>query len=144
MNDFSMPIALRWADFDPNFHLRHTAYYDFGATARLTFIQQGGLSYEQMQALHIGPVLFREEAVFRREVLPGDELSIHVRVTKLRADASRFSLRHEIVRADGVVCAVISVDCAWIDTKIRKLAIPPDEVKVLFENLPRSDDFEWA
>lgn len=142
MIDYSMPIALRWADFDPNFHLRHTAYYDFGATARLAFIQRGGLSYEQMQALHIGLILFREEAVFRREVLPGDELTINVRVTKLRSDASRFSLRHEIIRADRVVCAIISVDCAWIDTKIRKLAIPPPEVKAVFENLPKSEDFE--
>lgn len=144
MNDLSLPMPLRWADFDANFHLRHSVYYDFGATARLEFLHQCGLSYELMQAEHFGPVLFREEAIFRREVRPGDTIFINLLVTKLRPDFSRFSFQHNVTRADGTLCAVMHVDGAWIDTKLRKLTVPPTMVGAILESLPKSDDFEWV
>jgi acyl-CoA thioester hydrolase len=144
MSEFSLPISLRWADFDANFHLRHSVYYDFGATARLEFLSKYGLNYELMQAEHFGPVLFREECVFRREVRPGDQISINLLLTKLRRDFSRFSFRHEITRADGTLCAVMHVDGAWIDTNLRKLATPPALIATVLDSLPKAEDFEWV
>lgn len=143
MNDFTLPISLRWADFDPNFHLRHSVYYDFGATARLEFLKKYGLDYEHMETEQYGPVLFREEAVFRREVRPGDQIFINLVVTKMRRDFSRFSFRHEITRDDGTLCAVMNIDGAWIDTKLRKLTLPPEKVREVLDTLPKSTDFEW-
>jgi acyl-CoA thioester hydrolase len=94
---------------------------------------------------HIGPILFREEALFRKEVRPDDELFITVAVTKLRRDASRFSFRHELIRArDNAVCAIMNIDGAWIDTQLRKLTAPPASVLELMENAPRAEDFEWV
>lgn len=96
-----------------------------------------------MEAEQFGPVLFREEAVFRREVRPGDQIFINLLVTKMRRDFSRFSFRHEITKADGALCAVMNIDGAWIDTKLRKLTLPPTKVRDVFETLPKSADFEW-
>jgi len=144
MSDLSLPMPLRWADFDANFHLRHSVYYDFGATARLEFLTKFGLSYELMQAEHFGPVLFREEAIFRREVRPGDTIFINLLVTKLRRDYARYSFRHEITLAEGTLCAVMNVDCAWIDTNLRKIKVPSAQVGAILEALPRSEDFEWV
>jgi acyl-CoA thioesterase FadM len=31
MTSFSKELSFRWSDLDPNFHVRHSAYYDFGA-----------------------------------------------------------------------------------------------------------------
>lgn len=143
MSQLTLSMPLRWADFDANNHLRHSVYYDFGATARLEFLQKGGLTYDLMESAHFGPVLFREEAVFRREVRAGDAIEINLLVTKMRKDYSRFSFRHEIKRADGVLCAVITVDCAWIDTQLRKLTIPPSLIGPIMESMPKSGDFEW-
>jgi len=143
MDPFTLPISLRWADFDPNFHLRHSVYYDLGATARLEFLKKYGLDYEHMEAEQFGPVLFREEAIFRREVRPGDQIFINLLITKMRRDFSRFSFRHEITRADGTLCAVMNIDGAWIDTKLRKLTLPPEKVREVLDTLPRSADFEW-
>lgn len=143
MNEFRIPVALRWADFDPNFHLRHSVYYDFGATARVEFLSAMGISTHLMNELHFGPILFREEAVFRREVRPGDHLFVYVFVTKLRRDASRFSFRHNLIRDDGTLCAVMNADGAWIDTQLRKLAVPPPFVAERMAEAPKSDDFEW-
>ena len=49
-----------------------------------------------------------------------------------------------ITRENGTLCAVINVDCAWIDTQLRKLTIPPALVAEVFETLPKSEDFEWG
>jgi acyl-CoA thioester hydrolase len=136
-------MPLRWADFDANFHLRHSVYYDFAATARLECMRRGGLSYEKMIALHLGPVLFREECIFKREVRPEDEIYINLLITRLRRDYSRFSFRHVISKADGTVCAILSVDGAWMDTNLRKLTIPPAFVTEMFQELPFADDFQW-
>lgn len=144
MSEFKIPVSLRWADLDPNFHLRHSVYYDFGATARIEFLATLGITTKLMAEHHFGPILFREEAVFRREVRPGDELFINVLVTKLRRDGSRFSFRHELTRADGTLCAVMNVDGAWIDTQRRKLTAPPPMVAEAMEHAQRSDDFEWV
>lgn len=144
MSDLLLPMPLRWADFDANFHLRHSVYYDFGATARLEFLTKFGLSYELMQAEHFGPVLFREEAIFRCEVRPGDTIFINLLVTKLRRDYARYSFRHEITLAEGTLCAVMNVDCAWIDTNLRKIKVPSAQVGAILEALPKSEDFEWV
>lgn len=140
---FVLPLALRWADFDPNFHLRHSVYYDFGASCRMAYLQENGLSLSVMEQLHFGPILFREEALFRREVRMGDELTINLSVTKLRRDYSRFSFRHEIFKQDGTLCAILHVDGAWIDTALRKLIVPPSLVADMSESAPKSEDFEW-
>lgn len=144
MTAFKIPVSLRWADFDPNFHLRHSVYYDFGAAARVAFLEAFGITYQLMSEQHFGPILFREEAVFRKEVRPGDELSINVLVTKLRRDSSRFSFRHELTRADDTLCAVMNVDGAWIDTQLRKLVVPPPAVAEALQGAARSNDFEWV
>ncbi|MBV6442660.1 MAG: thioesterase [Haliscomenobacteraceae bacterium CHB4] len=144
MSEFKIPVSLRWADFDPNLHLRHSVYYDFGATARTAFLMARGINAQLMAERHFGPVLLREEAVFRREVRPGDELFINVLVTKLRRDGSRFSFRHELTRADGTLCAVMNVDGGWIDTQRRKLTAPPPAVAEAMEQAARAEDFEWV
>lgn len=140
---FKQAISLRWADLDPNAHVRHSVYYDWGASIRVAFLSAHGVTFEWMEANRIGPILFREEAIFRREIRYGDDLQINLLVSKARRDGSRFSFRHEIARADGTLCAVLNVDGAWLDTERRKLAVPPDLVRNLMESGPKSDDFEW-
>lgn len=142
-NPFQQSIALRWSDFDANMHLRHSAYYDFGATSRLDFFHSQGFTYERMLAENIGPILFREEAIFKREVRPGDKLFINILVVKLRPDYSRFSFRHEITRDNGTLCAILNVDGAWMDTQLRKLTVPPASIVQSLESMPKAEDFAW-
>lgn len=141
-NDFTKDIHLRWSDMDPNFHARHSVYYDFAAQIRTEFLFSHGLTAKEMSENNIGPILFREEAVFRKELRYGDKLTINLLSTKLRRDGSRFSVRHEIKR-EGEVCATVTVDGAWIDTTKRKLTVPPEVVFKTFDAMPKSEDFEW-
>lgn len=141
MVNFDKEITLRWSDIDANHHVRHTVYYDLAAKLRTDILAELGLTMKAMYENNFGPVLFREECVFKREMFYGDKVTLTVRLAKAKADYSRWSFRHEFVREDGTVCAVLNIDGAWIDTKIRKLAPPPQLFMDAFEILPKTEDF---
>lgn len=136
---FSGPVM--WAQVDANRHLRHSAYADFGAQARLELLEKVGLPATEFERLLIGPILFREELVYLREVHLNDTLSVSCELIKSRADHSRWSIRHEIFRKDAVKAAVVTVDGAWIDLKIRKLTSLPENLIQKFNSIPKSVDY---
>jgi acyl-CoA thioester hydrolase len=87
-------------------------------------------------------VLFREEAVFRREILFDDKIRITLEVLRATADYSRWSIRHQIVKSDDTLAATIQVDGAWIDMHKRKLAVPDPFMQDVFSRLPKSQEFQ--
>jgi acyl-CoA thioester hydrolase len=143
MEQYVRPIEIRWADLDPNFHLRHSVYYDYGANCRVYFLNEHGLSAARMEALHFGPILFREEAIFRKEVRMSDRLTIDLQVIKARQDFSRWTIRHQLTKNGSELAAVITADGAWINTQERKLATPPEEFAAVFHQMPKSAEFAW-
>ncbi|MFI5155625.1 MAG: acyl-CoA thioesterase [Chitinophagales bacterium] len=143
LKSFIKPIDIRWADLDPNYHLRHSVYYDYGAYCRIRFFEEYGLSNKAMEEMKFGPILFREEAVFRKEIRMGDDLTIDLEVIKSRKDYSRWSVRHKLVKNEEILAAVLTVDGAWINTELRKLATPPSALGEVFAMMPKSADFAW-
>ena len=139
----SQEIQVRWADLDQNRHLRHSVYYDYAAMVRFQFLSDHGLTTHKLEELNIGPILFREEAVFRREIRMEDKLVIETGVLKARKDYSRWTIHHRIIKNDDVLAAIITVDGAWLDTEKRKLVIPNDSVQSVFSTLPKAEEFEW-
>ena len=131
-----------WAQVDANNHLRHSAYADMAAQARLNLLNRIGLTFSEFSRQHMGTVLFREELIYLREIRLDDYVQVTVALTRATGDYSRFSFRHEIYRFDGTKSAVINVDGAWIDTQKRKLTPIPEEWKEWFTGIPRSADFE--
>lgn len=142
MHAYKQPLSIRWSDMDPNFHVRHSVYYDLGAQQRTQFLIENGLTPAVMMKNNFGPILFREEAVFRKEIHFGDDLTISLQAVSMRRDFSRWTMRHEIKRGD-LVCAQITIDGAWIDTIKRKLTVPPNIAIEVFEKMPKADDFRW-
>jgi len=143
MSEFSRIIQVRWSDLDPNFHVRHSIYYDWGAFVRVEFLNEYGLNYKVMQELKFGPILFREECIFRREVVSGDEIRMNLQLLRSKKDFSRWSIQHELSKSDGTVCAVLTVDGAWMDVVKRKLSSPPEKVHEVFARMPKTGQFEW-
>ncbi|OLY92238.1 acyl-CoA thioester hydrolase [Cnuella takakiae] len=143
MTEFIRPLQIRWSDLDANFHLRHSVYYDWGAYCRMEFLNAHGLTPSAMQQLGIGPILFREECTFRREILMGDEVQIKLAVIRGRKDYSRWSIQHQVFKNDNVLCATLTVDGAWIGIKERRLVTPPEQVWHVFEQMPKGEGFEW-
>ncbi|HKP31664.1 MAG TPA: thioesterase family protein [Chitinophagaceae bacterium] len=142
MSSYQKKIELRWSDLDPNFHLRHSAYYDFGAYIRISYFNDHGLSNQVLIDNHFGPILFREECIFRKELKMNDELTINLEVVKARKDLSRWTIQHQFMR-NGQLAAVLTVDGAWIDTQLRKLTNIPEQYRHIMESMPRAENFEW-
>jgi len=141
MTAFEKKVEIRWSDLDPNYHLRHSVYYDYGAYSRLSFLNENGITPEVMLQFNIGPIIFREECLFKREIKFGDALMINLKLDKATENVSRWTMRHEIWKNGDTLSAIITVDGAWLDTKLRKLAKPPGSFKEVFERIPRTDKF---
>ena len=130
-----------WAQIDANQHMRHTAYADFAAQARLTMLESLGLKPSVLYSYKIGPVLFREELIYLREVGINEHIKVTCDIVKARADGSRWTIRHDLYRSDGVKAAIIEADGAWIDMEKRKLITLPPELSQLFMHAPKSSDY---
>lgn len=131
-----------WSHLDVNMHMRHSAYADFAAQARISVLDSLGLDFSVFQELKVGPILFREELVYLREVGLNEHIKVTIELFKSRPDGSRWSIRHIIYREDGVRAAVVTVDGAWLDVEKRKLTVLPAELVEKFYMLPKSIDFE--
>jgi len=141
MEAITIKGEIRWSDIDPNFHVLHSKYYDYCANARLLVLSNHGVTMQAIQEEHIGPILFREEAVFKRELKFGDAIEIKIKLLKANADFSRWSFINEIWKNGNTLAAVVTVDGAWLDTQKRKLAIPPESFQKCFAAMPRAENY---
>ncbi len=142
--DYSKTFDIQWADLDPNFHVRHSVYYDWAASTRIHFLNHLGIDPAFMIKHQFGPILFREEAIFKKEIRFGDTVQINVQLQKARRDFSRWSWIHAILKNNDTLAATVQVDGAFINTALRKLTAPPQEIIQLFDQVPRSEDFSWT
>ncbi len=141
MNAYSKKIEIRWADLDPNFHVLHSKYYDFGAYCRMSFLTENGITVPLMQEYHIGPIIFREECLFKKEIKFGDDFTVTLMLDKVSADHRKWTMVHELRTNGDVLAAFITVDGAWMDTQLRKVAVPPEIFIKGFDAIPKTKDF---
>lgn len=140
---YTKKVEVRWSDLDPNFHLRHSVYYDWGAFVRMSFMTERGITPSLLIQLHTGPILFREECIFKREIGFDDTVELNLTLTKASHDMGRWSMKHEIWKNRDTLSAILHIDGAWLDTKTRKLTVPPASFREVFDSLPKSNDFSW-
>ena len=65
---YQKEFEVRWADCDANQHMRHSAYADLCAHARVGFMNQIGMTAEWLKEQGLGPVLFKEQTEYFREL----------------------------------------------------------------------------
>jgi acyl-CoA thioester hydrolase len=139
---YSKTLSLRWADIDANFHVRHSVYYDFAAQQRIELLAEAGLTLGVMQQEQVGPILFREECVFYREMKLDDTITITAGLHQIRPDASRWTIQHQFINQHETLCAILTVDGAWMDTVKRKLANPVPQIIVdVMNSFPKAEAF---
>ena len=141
MIEINLPIQIRWADLDPNFHVLHSKYYDFGAYCRMAFLTEHGISTALLTENNIGPILLKEDCTFRRELKFEDKVSINLKISWYSKNGARWGMQHQIFKNDDILSATINIEGAWMDTQLRKLTAPPEPVISLFENTQKTVDF---
>jgi acyl-CoA thioester hydrolase len=137
------PIQIRWADLDANRHVRHSAYYDYAAQARIDFMSRAGLDSHKLEEWLLGPILFREECVFRKEIRLEDQVYATTEMLRARHNFSRWALRHQFYKNENILTTVLTIEGAWLDLQLRKLAAPNAFVQSVFASFPRAAEFQW-
>ena len=143
MKEFSKTFEVIWADVDPNRHMRHTVYNDYAAHARVALFAEAGMTMDEIARMGIGPILFREETRFLKEVHMSEKITVKCKLSAMRKDGSKWSFRHEIFKENGEKAAVIEIDGAWLDLRKRKIGAPGDEILKLTDHFPRTEDFQY-
>ena len=143
MKKFEQEIVIRWADCDQNRHVRHSAYYDYGAHIRIRYFNELGFSSAILSKLSIGPILFKEECSFIKELHPDDIITINLLKGEISEDASRWILHHEIFNHKGEKSAHITTKGAWMNLKIRKLTVPPLDIAKALHELPMGEEYTY-
>ncbi len=69
-------------------------------------MNEHGLTPQVMMHNHIGPVIFREECVFKKEIKFGGAVKINLTMGKVTQDFSRWTMVHEVWK-NLVLSAVI-------------------------------------
>ncbi|REE80578.1 acyl-CoA thioester hydrolase [Lutibacter oceani] len=139
--NFQVTFNTKWSDFDPNRHMRHTAYNDYAAEVRVRYFQEHGLSINEFAKLNIGPILFKEETSFYKEIHIGENITVKMELEGVSKGIERWRFNHQIFNKDGILSAEIKVYGAWIDLVKRKLTVPPTKFIKIFEELPKTENF---
>ncbi|ERJ59979.1 acyl-CoA thioesterase [Sphingobacterium paucimobilis] len=130
-----------WSQIDANRHLRHSAYADFCAQARSNMLKTMGLSLDEFAKQKIGPILFREELIYKREIQLDEYIRVEILLTKLNLKNARFSFQHIIYKENGEKAAEVNVDGAWLHLVERKLTNIPAEWYDILQKVPRSEHY---
>ena len=139
---FAERFPIRWSDLDANRHVRNTIFSELATHTRFRLLESHGFGQARFEELRFGPVMFREEVRYRRELRFGDEATVSVEFDGLSDDGSQWRVRQVVTRDDGKESAVLTIDGAWIHLDTRTLVAPPTELLDLIRGLPRTERFE--
>ena len=134
-------FEVRWADLDPNFHMRNTAYLEYAEQVRINYFTERGFPIRKFKELGFGPVLFSEKVEYLREIGPDEKINVTCLLGGLSTDGRKWRFYHQVFRNDGIEAARVTGDGAWLDISTRKLRVPPDELLDILNSLERTEDF---
>ena len=126
---YTKQFEVRWADCDANNHMRHSAYADMAAHARIGYLTEIGIGPEWLSDHNVGPVLFKESTEYFREVHMNEVLSISVEAGEPTGSDKTVTLVNNIYKESGELAARVSVLFAWMDIVARKVIVVPDIVR---------------
>lgn len=139
---FIVKFTTRWADFDANIHMRHTAYNDYAAEVRLRFFKKHNITIQDFTKENTGPILFEENTKFLREIHMGTDITVNLKVIGLSNKGERWKIQHEVFNEEGKLSAIITVYGAWLDLVKRKLTVPPMKFQTIFDKVEKTEDFK--
>ena len=93
---FQVTFPTKWSDFDPNRHMRHTAYNEYAAEVRVRYFAKHNFSMAAFTKYNLGPILFTEETSFRKEVHAGENITVNIKLQGVSENNERWKIVHEV------------------------------------------------
>jgi acyl-CoA thioester hydrolase len=139
---FRQSFRVGWGDLDGNHHMANRAFLDRAADTRVLFFAQHGFSVSRFASERIGPVILRDELVYRKELRLLDEFTVDLEVFGLSPDGTRFELGNTFRTLEDVVAAVVRSEGLWFDLDKRRPRAPPPELDAVEREMPRGEGFK--
>ena len=139
--EFCREYIVRWSDLDGNKHMKNIAYMEYAMQTRFHIWDELGFTVKDFDHHHIGPIAFREESLYFRELHIHEHFSVNFSVGGLSDDFRKFTFRNDLFAHDGALSAIVRVEGAWLDMQRRKIIIPPPELIAVLQQIPHADDY---
>lgn len=120
---FSVRMAVRSSDLDPQFHVNGSVYIQFANHSQFMCIQAAGVSIEDLVTSNLGPVTLETSIRYRNELRGGDEVDVDSHW--IWGDGKTYRLEHVLRRMDGKVAAEVTHVSALLDLTARHLVADP-------------------
>ena len=133
--------SVGWGDIDGNLHMANRAILDRAADARLLFFARHGFSAARLADEKFGPVISRDELVYRKELRLMDEFTVDLRLVGLSSDGVRFAIENTFRNAAGEVTTVVRSEGVWFDLERRRPRPPPPDLEAILRAAPRAESF---
>ena len=91
-----------------------------------------------------GPILFKEECTFLKEIKIGQSLRLNLKRGTISPDGRKWTLHQEFLNEDGAKLAHLTVQGAWMDLRERKLRVPPESILEGFNKLTEGAEFSYG
>jgi acyl-CoA thioester hydrolase len=138
---FEQRFHVSWGDLDGNAHMGNTSYLDRAADTRMHYFAQNGFTVKRFAAERFGPVVVRDELVYRKELRLLEEFKVDLELAGLSQDGVRFMLRNTFRNAANEIAATVTSEGVWFDLERRRPRPPPADLNGLMRALRRADDF---
>src|SRR5258706_13105983 len=112
---YAQPYTVRWSDLDANGHMKNTAYVECGVQVRLAFFAENSFPFSEFQKQQFGPVIFREEITYFKEIRMLETIRTTFHFTKLSDDGGRFTLVNVLLKEGDVQAAEPIHHRAWLN-----------------------------
>jgi acyl-CoA thioester hydrolase len=119
-NKFSIPMTVRAGDLNYGNHVGYDQFFVYFQEARLAYLNQFGFS--EWDIAGYGLVVAEATCKYKRELLHGDNLTVHCGVSKLKSKV--FILTYQVLKGD-TVCAEGSTIHVCLDRQTRRVVAVP-------------------
>jgi len=121
--------------------MANSSYLDHASNTRMLFFNQNGFTMSRFASEKFGPVIIRDELVYRKELRLMEDFRVDFEAVGLSRDGARFRIRNTFRNSANEVSAVVTSDGVWFDLERRKPRIPPQDLDNLMRTLQRTKDF---
>jgi YbgC/YbaW family acyl-CoA thioester hydrolase len=118
-NKFEYKFIVNKEMTDEYGHVNNARYLDLYEDARWNILEISGLGADMLKANRIGPVILEVNVRFRRELLPGDEITIIT--TSRRKNDLVFYFDQQMVNSKGEIASTAVFTAALFDLDTRKM-----------------------
>ena len=132
-------FEVRWADVDPNLHMKSISFFEYATHTRFAFLESEGVGISYFNKQGIGPILFDERVTFFKELRVQQSFTVNTLLVYQSDSGHKWHMTHEFKNEKGKVCAIVSVKGAWFSIADRKIQPPPSEVTEAFKKLEKGE-----